>query len=103
MFRPQFNTPYLLSADGYKEHFDVLDPKFEVKPVYMVERKGNECAIAVYNFDMTEEEDRIAWISIHELSPYSLDEADEIEEELQEYIDECNDEIAGLTGRKETE
>lgn len=103
MFRPQFNTPYLLSADGYKEHFDVLDPKFEVKPVYMVERKGNECAIAVYNFDMTEEEDRIAWISILELSPYSLDAADEIEEELQEYIDECNDEIAGLTGRKETE
>lgn len=103
MFRPQFNTPYLLSADGYKEHFDVLDPHFEVKPVYMVERKGSECAVAVYNFDMTEEEDRIAWISILELSPYSLDAADEIEEELQEYIDECEDAIAEMAESEETE
>ena len=103
MFRPQFNTPYLLSADGYKEHFDVLDPKFEVKPVYMVEREGEKCAIAVYNSDMTEEEDRIAWISIHELQPYSLDEAYDIEFELQEYIDDCNDAIAEMAESEETE
>ena len=92
MHKQQFNTPYLLSSDGYKEHFDVLDPNFKIRPVYMTKRDGRQCAIAIYNDDMTEELDGISWISIYELEPYSIDRADEIEGELQEYIDEYEDE-----------
>lgn len=91
MFKPQFNTPYLLSADGYKQCFDILDPNFKVRPVYMTKRDGNECAIAVYNDDMTEEIDSIAWISIYDLGPYSLDELEEIELELDDCIAEYYD------------
>ena len=86
MFKPHFNTPYLLSADGYKQCFDILDPNFKVRPVYMTKRDGNECAIAVYNDDMTEEIDSFAWVSIYDLGPYSLDELEEIEFELDDYI-----------------
>ena len=93
MFKPQFNTPYLLSADGYKRYFYVFDRNFKVRPVYMTKRSGNgnECELAIYNDDMTEEIDRVAWVSIYELQPYSLDSIDEIENELQEYFDEFED------------
>jgi hypothetical protein len=86
MFKPQFNTPYLLSADGYKRYFDVLDPDFKVRPVYMTKREENQCSLAVYNDDMTEEINGFSWVDIYDLEPYSLDKLEEIELELDDYI-----------------
>ena len=88
MNKPQFHTPYLLSAIEYFEDF----PDFQVRPVYMTKRDGNKCTVAIYNDDMTEELDSFAWISIYKLEPYSLDRAEEIEFELQELINKWDEE-----------